>query len=249
MRFTSETIANGVSERRFTLGDIPGVLWSPAGAASGRPLVLLAHGGGNHKLVSGLVARAHRFVTAHGFAVAAVDAPGHGDRSGTELTERFRVGIRERIAAGEPIDSQLLRHSAELARQSVPEWRTVLDALQQLDVVGRGGPVGFWGLSLGSAIGVPLVAAEPRIVAAVFGLVGRETLAEAAARITVPVEFLLQWDDKLVPRDSAVALFDAFASPEKTLHANAGPHTGVPAFERESSERFLARHLAYGGIR
>ncbi|MEU7750661.1 alpha/beta fold hydrolase [Micromonospora sp. NPDC049171] len=227
MRFTSETIANGVSERRFTLGDIPGVLWSPGGAASGRPLVLLAHGGGNHKLVSGLVARAHRFVTAHGFAVAAVDAPGHGDRSGTELTERFRAGIRERIAAGEPIDSQLLRHSAQLGRQAVSEWRTVLDALQQLDVVGRGGPVGFWGLSLGSAIGVPLV----------------------AARITVPVEFLLQWDDKLVPRDSAVALFDAFASPEKTLHANAGPHTGVPAFERESSERFLARHLAYGGNR
>ena len=27
MRFTSETIADGVSERLFTLGDIPGVLW------------------------------------------------------------------------------------------------------------------------------------------------------------------------------------------------------------------------------
>src|SRR6266853_1064974 len=66
---------------------------------------------------------------------------------------------------------------------------------------GRGGYVGFWGVSLGSAIGVPLVAAEPRITAAVFGLAGHETLAEAAARVTVPVEFLLQRDDELVPRD------------------------------------------------
>jgi hypothetical protein len=27
MRFTSETTSNGVSERHFTLRDIPGVLW------------------------------------------------------------------------------------------------------------------------------------------------------------------------------------------------------------------------------
>lgn len=33
MRFTSETTSNAVSERLFTLADIPGVLWSPADAA------------------------------------------------------------------------------------------------------------------------------------------------------------------------------------------------------------------------
>jgi hypothetical protein len=41
MRLTSETTSNGVSERLFTLADIPGVLWSPADAAGSRPLVLL----------------------------------------------------------------------------------------------------------------------------------------------------------------------------------------------------------------
>jgi hypothetical protein len=107
--------------------------------------------------------------------------------------------------------------------------------------------VGFWGVSLGSAIGVPFAAAEPRITAAVFGLAGHETLAETAARVTVPVEFLLQWDDELVPRDSGLALFDAFASREKTLHANPGRHTAVPAFEVDSSARFFARHLVEGG--
>lgn len=76
-----------------------------------------------------------------------------------------------------------------------------------------------------------------------FGLAGHEALGETAARITIPVEFLLQWDDELVARESGLALFDAFASPEKTLHANPGRHMDVPRFEVESSVRFFARHL------
>jgi len=60
-------------------------------------------------------------------------------------------------------------------------------------------------VSLGAAIGVPL-ASEPRIEAAVFGLAGHETLAGAAARVTIPVQFLLQRDDELVPRESGLAL-------------------------------------------
>jgi hypothetical protein len=53
-------------------------------------------------------------------------------------------------------------------------------------------------------------------------------------------------DDELVPRESGLALFDAFTSREKTLHANAGRHMAVPRFEVDSSERFFARHLAGG---
>ena len=240
MRFTSETTSNGVSERAFTLGDIPGVLWSPASAAGGRPLVLLAHGGGGHKKAPGVVARAHGYVTECGFAVAAIDAPGHGDRPRTEEDDRVIADIRERMAAGEPVGSQIARYSAALAAQAVPDWQATLDALQDGAALG---PVGFWGMSQGSAIGVPLGAAEPRITAAVFGLAGRETLADSAARVTIPLEFWLQWDDELVPRDSGLALFDAFASREKTLHAHPGRHAELPVSERGSSQRFLAGHL------
>ena len=104
--------------------------------------------------------------------------------------------------------------------------------------------MGYWGVSLGTAIGLPLVAAEARIGAAVFGCLGDQALTEAAARVTVPVEFLLQWDDTLVPRESGLALFDALASPQKTLHANSGDHMAVPRFELDSSERFFLRHLS-----
>lgn len=244
MHFISETTADGVSEHLFTLGSIPGVLWTPAGVTGPRPLVLLAHGGGQHKKAPGVVARARRYVTACGFAAAAIDAPGHGDRPATPQDGQLRASLRERAAAGEPARSVVARHNASLAAQAVPEWQATLDALQGPGCPGAGGPAGFWGVSLGTAIGIPLAAAEPRITAAVFGLAGQETLSAAAARITIPVEFLLQWDDELVPRESALALFGAFGSAEKTLHANPGPHAGVPRFELDSAERFFARHLA-----
>src|SRR5258707_1775529 len=123
MRFTSETTSDGVSERLFTLDDIPGVLWSPAGAVGSRPLVLLGHGGGQHKKAPGLVARARRYVTACDFAVAVIDAPAHGDRPRTEQDERFVAGIRERMAAGEPVGPQIARYNAELAARAVPQWQ------------------------------------------------------------------------------------------------------------------------------
>ena len=77
----------------------------------------------------------------------------------------------------------------------------------------------------------------------IASLMGAATLAEPASRITVPVEFHLQWDDEIVPRDEGLALFDAIGSAEKTLHANPGTHAQVPMFEVDSSLRFFARHL------
>jgi fermentation-respiration switch protein FrsA (DUF1100 family) len=68
-------------------------------------------------------------------------------------------------------------------------------------------------------------------------------LTVAASRVTVPVEFLLQWDDELVPRDEGLALFDAFAPTKKTPYASPGLHGEVPRFEVESTMRFFARRL------
>jgi len=129
-----------------------------------------------------------------------------------------------------------------LAGQAVAEWQAVITAVQSLDRVAAG-PAGYWGMSLGCGLGVPLLAAEPRVGAAVLGLLGVHGLAETAARVTAPVQFLLQWDDDLVPRDQGLALFDALASAEKTLHANPGRHGEIPGFETDGSLRFFARHL------
>jgi len=247
MRFTSQTSSDGVTEQLFTLpftfGEIPGVLWTPDGTAGTRPLILMGHGGGQHKKAPGIVARARRFAAECGFAVAAVDAPAHGDRPRTEEHNRLIGEMRTRMQTGGDAAPVLAEVHALIAGQSVPEWRAVVDAVQELDHVGAG-PVGYWGLSLGCGLGVPFVAAEPRVRAAVLGLNGAESSAEAAARITVPVEFLVQWDDERVPRAASLALFDVFASAEKTLHANPGKHAEVPMFELDSSLRFFTRHLS-----
>jgi dienelactone hydrolase len=242
MRFVSETSSGGVVEQLFTLGEIPGVLWTPAGTAGVRPLILMGHGGGQHKKAPDVAARAHRFVAGGGFAVAAVDVPGHGDRPTDEQYDRIATQNQARVAAGEDLAPLIAGFQALVARQTVPEWRTVLDAVQELDYVGAG-PVGYWGVSLGCGLGVPFVAAEPRVRAAVLGLGGALASAQDAARITVPVEFLVQWDDERVPRAASLALFDALASAEKTLHANPGLHGDLPGFELDSTLRFFARHL------
>jgi dienelactone hydrolase len=243
VHFIAETASNGVVERTFTLGDITGVLWTPATGSHRAPLVLLGHGGGQHKRAPGVVARAQRFA-ADGFAAAAIDMPGHGDRPRTAEDEQQVAAIRQGRAAGVPLGPIITAYNADLAARAVPDWQATMDALRDIAGLGSEGQIGYCGLAMGTAIGVPLVAAESRITAAVFGVIGAETLIDAARAVTVPIEFLLQWDDELVERESGLALFDAFGSSEKTLHANSGGHVDVPRFELDSSARFFARHLS-----
>ncbi|MFE4482858.1 MULTISPECIES: dienelactone hydrolase family protein [Streptomycetaceae] len=246
LHFTAESTADGMTERDFTVGGVPGVLWSPASPATGTsraPLVLMGHGGGAHKKHPSMAGRARLLTAGCGFHVAVLDAPGHGDRPRSAQDEADIAELRAAQAAGEPEGPVVVRYNARLAELAVPEWQAALDALQELPEIGADGPVGYVGIAMGTALGVPLVAAEPRITAAVFGLMWPDALVEQARRITVPIEFAMQWDDERIPREAALALFDAFASTEKTLHANAGKHFDFPRSEADSAARFLTRHL------
>jgi hypothetical protein len=69
MRITSETVAGGIREQLFTVGDVPGVLWTPAEGSGPRPLVLIGHGGGQHKKEPGVISRAFPYVATCCFAV------------------------------------------------------------------------------------------------------------------------------------------------------------------------------------
>jgi dienelactone hydrolase len=247
MRFMSEASSGGVTEQLFMLGEIPGVLWTPVGAVGTRPLILAGHGGGAHKKAPGVASLAYRLVVECGFGVVAADVPNHGERPKNEEYHRIATENGACVKAGEEPAPLLASFHALVARQTVPEWRAVLDAVQELPHVGTG-PVGYWGVSLGCGLGVPFVAAEPRVRAAVLGLGGAPApaseSASAAARITVPVQFLVQWDDERIPRADSLALFDALASAEKTLHANPGKHGELPPFETDSTLHFFARHLS-----
>ncbi|MFC7891910.1 dienelactone hydrolase family protein [Streptomyces sp. NPDC057381] len=245
MRFTSERrLDDGVRERAFTIGPIPGILWTPecASPSAAAPLILLGHPPlGLHRMYPRLVARAQR-AAADGFASATIELPGSGDRPRWPAVEQARADLRRTMTEGRRVGDEIVDALVlPLVERAVPEWRAALDALLSLPEIT--GPVGYSGGVI--SIGVRLAVVEPRVSAAVLfagSFVPRAILGQAR-QVTVPLHVLLQWDDEGNDRQAALDLFDAFGSKEKTLHANMGGHTGVPKFAGEAAAGFFARHL------
>lgn len=265
MDMITETTEKGVAERRFDLKVesevVPGILWEPEQALAGgtpRPTILIGHGGTQHKRVENVLRLARTFVRHLGVSVAALDAPGHGERvTDTEAAAAAQRRLGARIAggrrSGEPQPMQMgpeeARAWVERTTNGVKEWKALLDDLQANRPDLAGGPFGYWGVSMGTAIGLPFVSDEPRITAAVLGLAGMSNRPgadrfEAAAKaLTIPILFLFQAQDELMTLQSGIDLFQAIGSKEKTMHLNPGGHVGIPPFERKAAEDFFSRHL------
>ncbi len=252
--FTRERSENSVTEYLFDLNvvgeRVPAVIWTPEGKKGERPLILMGHGGSQHKKIGTLAARARQFAQRLGYATLAIDAPGHGDRisreQAVELAKQVGDRVRGVTGAGGP-SFELMKTMAERTQRAIPEWKAALDAALALDFVGNTERIGYWGVSMGTAIGVPFVASEARIKCAVFGLAGlrpnAEAFEKAAKSITIPLEFVFQWEDAVAPRETGLALFNAFGSREKTMHINPGAHVEIPNFEGASWQAFFTRHL------
>ena len=101
VNFTRERTENGVTERLFELtveGEpVPAVIWSPENATGMRPLILMGHGGSQHKKIGTLAARARQYAQRLGYATLAIDAPGHGDRISREQAERLAKEVGDRV--------------------------------------------------------------------------------------------------------------------------------------------------------
>ncbi|MBK6560478.1 dienelactone hydrolase family protein [Candidatus Amarobacter glycogenicus] len=240
-------VAMGVSERPFVVtreGDrLPGILWMPEHASGPVPLVLIGHGGQSEKRNPNGLALARRFVRRHGFAVAAIDAIDHGERGPIVVSED---------PAGHP-DYIALWKKPETFDRMVADWSATLDALVVQPGI-DGSRVGYWGLSMGTMLGLPFVAAEPRVKAAVLGLCGfagrsaiRGRFGERhrvdAPRVTVPTLFVVQWDDERFDRDGAFELFGLLGSADKRMHVYPGLHAEVPPEGTDATREFLAAHL------
>jgi hypothetical protein len=239
MHVTSERRLEGsLLEREFILDGIPGILWTPGPAPA--PLILLGHPGGLRTMYPRLAGRAQSSA-ANGFAAAAIELPGSGDRPPSADAERARADLRRALAAGDPVSEIVDRLILPLVDKAVPELQSTLEALLSLPEIR--GPVGYSGGVI--AIGIRLALVEPRITAAGLfaGSFVPRSMFDEARQVTIPLHVLLQWDDEGNDRQSALDLFDAFGSREKTLLANMGGHTGVPRFAGEDAARFFVRHL------
>ncbi|HUP87433.1 MAG TPA: hypothetical protein VM143_17410 [Acidimicrobiales bacterium] len=267
MDISTETAERGVTERRFDLkvdtDVVPGILWEPTddlAAGTPRPTILIGHGGTQHKRVDGVLSFARRFVRHLGVSVAALDAPGHGDRVTPEMkaaAEAARERLGGRIAQGQregravpmEMSAEEGRAWVERTTKGVAEWKALLDDLQANRPDLAAGGFGYWGVSMGTAIGLPFVAAEPRITAAVLGLAGAsndrpgsERFLASAQKLTIPLLFLFQANDELMSLESGIELWKAFGSEQKTMHLNPGGHVQTPPFERQAAEDFFRRH-------
>ena len=165
MHLTSEQrLDDTVIEREFFLGEIPGILWTPASASASSPvpLILMGHPGGLGPMHSRLVARA-KSSAAQGFATTAIELPGAGDRPPLPGADEARADLLRALRAGEPVSGDIVdRLVLPLVERAVPEWQQTLDAVLSLPEIA--GPVGYSGGPI--AIGIRLAVTEPRVVAA-----------------------------------------------------------------------------------
>jgi dienelactone hydrolase len=253
VRSTGETIEKGVVETSFVFEhdgeQVPGILWRPQESDGATPLLLLGHGGTQHKRTPNILGLARRFVRHLGVSAVALDAPGHGDRIvDQEAAEERRRDLERRVFSkgGAESEARTGRSYVDVDR-GVAEWSAVIDLLQAEPGVVNG-QIGYWGVSMGTIIGLPFVAGEPRVNCAVLGLMGLGTFGgerfEAAARsCSIPVLFIFQWDDQLMSRQAGLALFDAIGSSDKSMHIFPGGHVSTPLYERDAYDAFFTRNL------
>lgn len=226
---------------------VPGAWWLPSGESRVTGTVCIGHGGFQHKRTDTVAALARQLVAELGVGVVALDAPEHGDRvTDPEAHARQLAALRSPDPAtrARVVGDRGRAVMAERARVHVAEWRALLDALQ---AEGPTGPIGWWGVSMGTTHGIPLIGRDERVVAAVLGLNALrsddEAWRAAAEAVTVPVLYLMQWSDELMTRDDGLALWDALGSKVKTLHVNPGGHVAVPRAERDAAVAFFRRWL------
>ncbi|MBB3178725.1 alpha/beta hydrolase [Variovorax sp. Sphag1AA] len=213
---------------------VPTVYWQPAGECRG--VVLACHGGSGHKKSNAILMIA-RACLPRGLAVLAIDGPVQGDRrsDGDLDPGTARQSFREAWRAG-------------VGRTGMGEdMRAALDALQRVPGFGEL-PVGYVGVSMGTAYGIPMLAVERRVRAAAIGLwsttyAASEHLAGFAQEMRCDVWFTQQWDDEFFDREGTFALFDAIGSPDKRLVAYPGPHRELEGERLTDAIGFVAGRL------
>lgn len=216
---------------------IPATFWNaraPAGA--GTPVTLLQHGGPFHKRHERTDWLAEQVVEGTGSAVLLIDGPIHGRRRDDDPGLETMLATFERHWRNDPG-----------IEDYVSDWRAALDAVIEQ---GWADParVAWLGMSMGTAYGIPLCAAEPRIRAAALGMWGTDwgqeaCLLDSARRMRMPVLFQIKSEDEIFSTEGQRALFDACGSPNKCLHTFPGGHSLAAPGQLDELLEFIGQSL------
>ncbi len=211
------------------------------------PIVIAGHGAASDRNAPYIRGAAKAWAR-RGISVVAADAPLHGDR-----------------AAGRPPPDPHDIHRVAFVEQAAADVIRVADAV--VATLGDERPLGYLGFSMGTQYGVPAVADDVRIRAAVFCIGGSTSLAmpsllggadaavvEVVAAIDPvrraadiagrPVLMVNADGDEVFSRESALALYDAFERPKEiTFFPGRHVEWASPAQWYRRMEGFLREHL------
>lgn len=223
-------------------GEVPAILWLPR-LPTRAPICLLGHGGRSSK-ASARNERLGNALASRGIAALAIDGPFHGDRGAAAQHAGDYQHRMIELGVGSVIESMVV------------DWLAALESAHEAAGVDRN-RCGYIGLSLGSRFGIPLAAElGQRLRCAVFGKFGlkqsarlpeelatTEFIEGAARRIEAPLLLHVQRGDELFPFSGALALFDAFGSPDKAMILRPGAHADSYAADEQTWIDFVASRL------
>ena len=219
---------------------VPFCLWVPqqpnTESTKKFPLVLVGHGGSGHKKSQLVLDIANILVGQHQIAVAAIDGPVHGERrevfnDGPIVRQEFR----DLWQSGNSIDTML------------EDWQASIDHLLKQPNIDPN-RIAWYGISMGTAYGLPLVAADTRIKASALGMWGtcrtpNERLIQDAKKVTIPVLFQTKQDDEIFTKEGQQHLYDLIVSTQKELRSYPGGHTDPTSNQLEDIVEFLTSQL------
>lgn len=241
MKWIEDSHDGALRKRRFTVDPagrpVPGVVWTRADHTGRRPLVLVGHGGSQHKESDAVLDVVRPLVGDLGWVVAAIDGPIHGARRADGGTDGGKV-IQ---------DFRALWNENPCIEEMVADWRAAIDVLVQLAEVNPA-VIGWFGVSMGTAYGLPLCAADPRIRAALLGMWGTShahgrRLVAQARHVRCPVLFQRKRDDERFSPAGQEELFAALCTSRKELRVYEGGHVNPAGKQLEEGLEFLRAHL------
>ena len=214
---------------------VPAVIFEPDSISGPCPVLLAQHGGSSHKQGTDIEALVQRYL-ALGFAVLAVDGPVHGDRR----SEHTRSASREQIRSD---FFDIWRSRGNGMEEMVRSWQAAVNWLARQPHLDSE-QVYWYGVSMGTAYGIPVLSQIKGIQAAVLGMWGlcfdnSAPLADLAPSIQVPVLFQIKWDDELFTRQGQMDLFERLGTTQKWLCVYPGMHVPVAGKQAEDACRFL----------
>jgi len=218
---------------------VPAVIFYPTNSDGPHPVILAQHGGSSHKLGADIESVVKYYVPL-GFAVLAVDGPIHGDRreGGAESASREQTRAEFFKVWHSPGNGSMVMTDS---RNQALRWIETQENLSAENV--------FWyGVSMGTAYGVPFLSQTFGVRAAVLGMWGlcfpnSDILAQMASKIQIPVLFQVKWDDELFSRQGQLDLYERIASTQKWLNIYPGQHVPVIGKQADDARRFFLEHL------